>query len=530
MEASNASILDRDGSNLTPAWEHREDGSVWHNKVDLEDAAYYHYNGSLPTLAGLSTGDEHILRVSLGTPSALDTPFPLLTCVSNIQQPEISRSQLRYPVLEPLVPYLTGSIDLTLAYDLLERYFESRPLTPLYPLSPYVLCFLYRRRSFLNGSRPRQCKAVLLSSMLWAAAEISESSLLAGHQHARRQVCDRLKLLTLALAQIDVPAGNVDDVVACISLATVGSALEHEGSTWSNAACSLARELQLGCELPADALSIHQSDKDSSMAEEEREIRRRVWWLLYIVDRHLALHENRPPVLSDGECSGLLQPMNDMDYQEGNFQARLQIYGSPFQCTSPSLYGFFLPLMAILGEVLDHRRPTLSVAEKVASYERSLECLKQQCKELRGPAAVAQNRLAAAYGTYMVYVLRILLTREHWEVNLVDNSDRGLSLAFFDAATHTLSAAKAVSDILKWDPGLELMPFFFSIFLFWGSFPLLVFASRPQFQQLPGLDQLYAVALRAHEACIVTLDTQYQRDFCRTLRSVVQLRVYSLSC
>ncbi|KAK4107291.1 hypothetical protein N656DRAFT_680765, partial [Canariomyces notabilis] len=109
-----------------------------------------------------------------------------------------------------------------------------------------------------------------------------------------------------------------------------------------------------------------------------------------------------------------------------------------------------------------------------------------------------------AYGTYMVHVLRILLTRGHWEVNLVDNSDRGLSLAFFDAATHTLSTAKAVSDILKLDPGLELMPFFFSIFLSRGSFPLLVFATRLQFQQLPGLHQLYAVALRAHEACIVT--------------------------
>jgi hypothetical protein len=346
--------------------------------------------------------------------------------------------------------------------------------------------------------------------MLWAAAGTSEASFLAGLQHVRRQVCDRLKLLTIALAQMDVPASTVDDVVACIYLATVGSAVEHEGSMWSSAACSLARELELGRELPADALPTDQSNKDMSMAEEEREIRRRVWWLLYIVDRHLALHENRSPILSDEECKGLLQPMDDADYQEGNFQTRLQIYGSPFQCTSSSLYGYFLPLMAILGEILDHRRPRLSVEEKVASYERSLESLKQQCKEALGAAAVAQNRLAIAYGTYMAYVLRILLTHEHWEVNLVDDGDRGLSLAFFDAASHALSAAKAVSDILELDPGLELMPFFFGIFLFRGSFPLLLFATRPQFQQLPDLDQLYAVALRAHEACIVTLDTQYQ--------------------
>jgi hypothetical protein len=344
--------------------------------------------------------------------------------------------------------------------------------------------------------------------MLWAAAETSEPSLLAGLQNVRRQVCDRLKLLTIALAQIDVPTGNVDDVVACIYLATIRSTVDHESSTWSSAACSLARELELGRELPADALPTGPNDKDMSMAEEEREIRRRVWWLLYIIDRHLALHENRAPILSDDECSGLLQPMDDADYQEGNFQTRLHNYGSPFHCTGTSLYGYFLPLMALLGEILDRRRPGHSVEEKVASYKRSLEGLEQQYKEAEGAATVAQNRLVVAYGTYMSYVLRILLTCEQWDVNLVD-SHGGLSMAFFDAAAHALSAANAISKILKLDPGLELMPFFFSIFLFRGSFPLVVFATKPQLRQLPDLDQLYAVALRAHEACIVTRDIQY---------------------
>jgi hypothetical protein len=312
----------------------------------------------------------------------------------------------------------------------------------------------------------------------------------------------------MALAELDVPAGSIDDVVACIYLATVGSAFEHESSMWSSAACSLAREIELGRELPADALSTDQSEKDMSMAEEECEIRRRVWWLLYVVDRHLALHEDRSPILSDDECNGLLQPMNDADYQEGNFQARLRTYGTPFRCTSPSLYGYFLPLMAVLGEILCRQHPRHLVEEKVASYERSLEVLRQQCEEAQGVAAVAQNRLAVAYGTYMSRVLSILLTCEQWDVNLLDNS-RGLSLAFFNAAEHALSAANALSEILKLDPGLELMPFLFGIFLFRGSFPLVVFATKPQLQQLPDLDQLYAVALRAHEACIATRDIQY---------------------
>lgn len=475
--------------------------------VDWETLAYSCHHGSLPTrpqtLTGVYSNDDYTL--SHGTSSASDTTFPL-ALVHNEQQ--TTCLQLRYPVLEPLVPYLTGSIDPTLACDLLELYFESQPLAPLHPLSPYILCFLFRRRSFLDATRPRQCKAVLLASVLWAAAETSETSLLAGLQHVRRQVCDRLKLLTIALAQIDVPTGNVDDVVACIYLATIRSTFEHESRAWSSVACSLARELELGRELPTDALPIGQNNRDISMTEEEREIRRRVWWLLYIVDRHLALHEDRLPILSDDECNGLLQPMDDADYQEGNFQTRLHNYGSPFHCTSSSLYGYFLPLMAILGEILDRRRPRHLVQEKVASYKRSLEGLKQRYKEAQGAATVAQNRLVVAYGTYMSYVLRILLTDEQWDVNLVD-ANCGLSMAFFDAAAHALSAANVVTEILKLDPSLELMPFFFSIFLFRGSFPLVVFATKPKLQQLPDLDQLYAVALRAHEACIITRDAQY---------------------
>ena len=38
------------------------------------------------------------------------------------------------------------------------------------------------------------------------------------------------------------------------------------------------------------------------ITEEEREERRRIWWLVYVVDRHLALCYNRPLFLLDIEC------------------------------------------------------------------------------------------------------------------------------------------------------------------------------------------------------------------------------------
>jgi hypothetical protein len=49
----------------------------------------------------------------------------------------------------------------------------------------------------------------------------------------------------------------------------------------------------------------------SLMTEEHREERRRTWWLLYIMDRHLALCYNRPLALLDAECDDLLLPLEE---------------------------------------------------------------------------------------------------------------------------------------------------------------------------------------------------------------------------
>ncbi len=108
-------------------------------------------------------------------------------------------------------------------------------------------------------------------------------------------------------------AGCLDDVVTYIHLATVVSASEYKGASlrWWNAAWSLARELKLGRELPPNPApqqpseTVNDVDADGEaddelpthsgmITEEEREERRRIWWLVYTVDRHLALCYNRP--------------------------------------------------------------------------------------------------------------------------------------------------------------------------------------------------------------------------------------------
>jgi hypothetical protein len=563
---------------------------------------------------------------------------------SHVPQGGYNHSQLRYPVLEPLVPHLGNIIPLPLACDLIDLYFASSSSAQMHPMSSYVLGFVFRKRSFLHPTKPRQCQPALLASMLWVAAQTSEAPFLSSVPSARGKICQRLLELTVSLLKplIHTPsedaspvsspvvdgvalggfgvalpgsismdaltgetgafgaAGTLDDVVTYIHLATVVSASEYKGASlrWWNAAWSLARELKLGRELPQNAPSSRQGgsadiDEGSGaemggvsgvVTEEEREERRRSWWLVYVVDRHLALCYNRPLFLLDIECEGLYQPMDDTDYQNGSFHAytdpnvlasdpeaaQIRARGPSFQCTGHSIFGYFLPLMTILGEIVDlhHARnhprfgvgfrssrewddQTSEITRHLESYEQSLKKFEQRNLSLSAQAQAAdekaaeaaglttandlpgtpsgqsvhsvhtnssrmtesdiQTRIVMAYGTHVMHVLHILLTGKWDPINLLDDNDLWISSQGFITATgHAVSAAEAISNILEFDPGLEFMPFFFGIYLLQGSFLLLLIADKLQLEASPSVVKACETIIRAHEACVVTLNTEYQ--------------------
>ncbi|KAI1503032.1 fungal-specific transcription factor domain-containing protein [Biscogniauxia marginata] len=550
--------------------------------------------------------------------------------------------QLRYPVLNPLIPHLGNIIPVSLACDLIDLYFASSSSAHAHPMSPYVLGFVFRKRSFLHPSKPRQCQPALLASMLWAAAQTSDAPFLTSVPSARGKICQKLLELTVNLLKplIHTPsgetspvsspvidgvalgglgvalpgsmnmenltgesgafgaAGTLDDVVTYIHLATVVSASEYKGASlrWWNAAWSLARELKLGRELPASAPSmVHSNGNEVStsgdnedelgnsvstgvMGEEEREERRRIWWLTYIVDRHLALCYNRPLFLLDIECEGLLQPMDDTDWQNGNFSSYTtdpalaeqpeadgaRVRGPHFECNGHSIFGYFLPLMTILGEIVDlhHARnhPRFGVGFRSArewddqqaeivrhleAYEESLKKFEQlhfnassedkneQSATLEMPSELdhidspsgrsahttssrmtesdIQTRIVMSYGTHVMHVLHILLTGKWDPINLLDDNDLWISSQGFITATgHAVSAAEAISNILEYDPGLEFMPFFFGIYLLQGSFLLLLIADKLQLEASASVVRACETIIRAHEACVVTLNTEYQ--------------------
>ncbi|KAK6539708.1 Xylanolytic transcriptional activator xlnR [Orbilia ellipsospora] len=350
------------------------------------------------------------------------------------------------------------------------------------------------------------------------------------------------------------------------------------------------------------------------MGEEEKEERRRIWWLLYIVDRHLALCYNRPLALRDIECVDLLQPIDDTKWQNGDFygsheNGNGQDIGDPFnplnqanrqagptiQVTGPSLFGFFLPLMTILGEIVDlhHARnhPRLGqgfggsgadwedqVAEiqsQLDMYERSLadwehnrldteteksqdetrnqqQTAEQLPENAEGrlpvsngetltdsavppaPAPVAdktssplssdqiQKKIAIAYGTHVLHVLHILLSGKWDPISMLDDNDLWISSpGFISATAHAVSAAEAIGNILKYDPDLSFMPYFFGIYLLQGSFLLLLIADKLQGEASQAVVGACETIVRAHEVCVVTLNTEYQRNFRKVMRSAL---------
>lgn len=582
-----------------------------------------------------------------GSPGWLPLPSPS----AGIYQPHHllnPTTTLKYPVLRPLLPHIASIIPTSLACDLLELYFASSSSVHLHPMSPYVIGYVFRKQSFLDKHRPRSCSPALLSSMLWVAAQTSDSPFLTSPPAARGRICQKLLEITVGFLrplvhgpsvgktsstpglctvidgvalgglgaamtggdQLTAEGGATDSLATYCHLATVVSASEYKAASlrWWNAAWSLARELKFGRELPPNPPQIvagqhlHKESLDTNgqmdvsmadqanirfnprahlptdgpgfVSEEEREERRRIWWLLYTIDRHLALCYNRPLFLLDAECDGLLQPMSDVAWQAGDFYTgdsnsfsptspQLRPKGPSLKCTGHSMFGFFHPLMTILGEIVDlnaarnHPRFGLGFRSpgawdrQVAEITLQLEAYEQSLKDFEAREAAKdkvssgetnilmngntpvspsahsvaststrvrdstiQTKIVVAYGTHVMNVLHILLTGKWDPISLLDDNDLWISSqSFINATGHAVAAAEAISDILEYDPDLSFMPWFFGISLLQGSFLLLLIADKLQGEASPSVVKACENIVRAHEVCVVTLNTEYQVSF-----------------
>jgi arabinolytic transcriptional activator AraR len=328
--------------------------------------------------------------------------------------------------------------------------------------------------------------------------------------------------------------------------------------------------------------------RQHGLTEEQREERRRTWWLLYIMDRHLALCYNRPLVLLDAECEGLLLPLEEGLWQAGNVHSNSPKPDGPqcpvsgennkrrvfpdFSCNGHSIFGFFLPLMTITGELINlnqaKNHPMLGnrfqgketwdaqvaeVLRQLDIYKTTLTAFRRQSPDSgtsetpsflsdsmqldvppnivtdhqRLDANLSSHRswhtqIVAAYGLYIFHVLHILLVGKWDPVSLLEDKDFWTSSPTFESAiSHALNAVTALEEILHFDPDVSFMPYFFGIQLLQGSFILLLFVDRLQNGAGERILKACEVVIRATESCVVTLNTEYQRNFRQVMQSAL---------
>ncbi|KAI9368601.1 fungal-specific transcription factor domain-containing protein [Aspergillus egyptiacus] len=587
--------------------------------------------------------------------------------------PSASSGPLKYPVLQPLMPFVEAALPRKLVFDLLDLYFTSAFSTHMHPVCHHIHCYVLRKASFLRKDAPRVSSPALLASMLWVAALDDRAFSLPISPPQRKRICQFLCALTLRLLRplIHVsfkdqggaaaaiaaaaaaaandpafagigpdlppttvhhpfegggddrglvgPAGSLDDVITYIHVASIISSSEQKAASmrWWHAAFTLARELKLNQEIeviPAGESQVEGSSpsfgyslpgwdgadpgpvfdysnptrpslncvcdrqEQQTISEEYREERRRTWWLLYIMDRHLALCYNRPLALLDAESEDLLLPLDEGSWQSGNIHSNSLKPDGPqcvasgdknkrrlfpnFICHDHSIFGFFLPLMTITGELIDlnqaRNHPMLGMrlhgkdawAVHVSEVLRQLEIYKASLTTFAATMSDPEAPLAAtyahakpdqlpaepslsqayawhtqtviAYASYLVHVLHILLVGKWDPVSLIEDKDFWTSSpAFASTISHALDAADSVDQILRFDPDISFMPYFFGIQLLQGSFLLLLIVERLQKEAGEGILNACEVMIRATESCVVTLNTEYQRNFRQVMRSAV---------
>lgn len=333
----------------------------------------------------------------------------------------------------------------------------------------------------------------------------------------------------------------MDDILTFVILAVVisGGEFKSDCIKWWNKAVGLVKYLNLHKEPSVSDNTALRIDTDQSTIRglaEKHEERRRTFWLVYVLDRHLALSHNRSLHILDAECE-VFSPLPEHIWQRLDIfpleSLPRRFYGPPTMITGVGLFEYLLPIMAILGDIIDFRfwrhHPRLKCDEEATltaiklALDRcdcSLTRFSESLKSLDDPSSTTAsspsqtNRadLVVAYARYIIKVLYVLLYG-NWDAisMLQDSGDWILSPAFSECASNSIAAAEAIANILTLDPELSFMSYLLGIYLFHGSFILLLFAERmPQIGFNPSVEHACEVIIRAHEVSIVTLSTDFQ--------------------
>lgn len=527
---------------------------------------------------------------------------------------------LRYPILRNTVHLLRPIIPDSVSCDLLEAYFKVSPFTGAH-LEPCVPPQVFKKSSFLGQSQLRRSSHALLVSMLWLSAQTTDipffNASIARRKHVRRQLLALTTKLLKPLNEVsfcgdivpedtrvqtgrpvthescrDSVNDGLGEIMAYAHLGMVTSAGEFRGASlrWWNLAFTLAREAKLQQELSDDLTdddesfgsprvvpehsfsrtsvshghrSPHATDMFFWSLEDRKEERRRIWWFLYTVDRQICLSYNKPLSLLDGECQNLLRPDDDDRWQNvtpfTRSEASLAGRGPAHKCSSPTFFGFFTPLSAILGEIIyfvgarKHPRYGLNQSTQLdwkeweRCIEREIDNFEDSVQDMLANAQVEgsqaraqvdplpidhesleyttsttassssddnsmfQKSIVSAYARLVLHVLHVLLAGRWDPLALLDESDDWVSSpSFSNIIGHVVEMGKYCENLRSIDPSSHFMPFYLGIYLFQGSLPLLLVADRLKSAASDVIIQTCTRLVRTYESSIIRMPTDYQ--------------------
>ncbi|KAL4930286.1 Zn(II)2Cys6 transcription factor [Aspergillus undulatus] len=520
----------------------------------------------------------------------------------------LGQGRQSYPCLEPLLPYLQGIISAKDASEMLEIYFNEQRNTIFKATSPYTITHVIHPSSVLHPTSPRPTSSVLLLVMLLCVAQTADIKIFDPPGARQRIVLDLYRLAMDLMEPIDwdnyfrtsdgwqyhpgggfsdkdgrssvshaagsglIPdfLGSTDAILAMVILTLVvsGGHFKADCLKWLSKATRLARASGLSMEdegmqnrgLPNQIPQEHNSSREWLIVKEER---RRLFWLIYCLDRHLALSFNAAVHFPEGTFC-VAAPLPEAIWQS---LERVDLSSIPVPCLGPPAritgYGFFeyfLPLATVLGHIIDYHHiqnhPLLGdtlnltaihrIETLISQREQDLAELQDQLdsplstRHLLDPldhilpyaqshshssalSVDSKKPLVIAYSSHMLHVFYILLHGKWDPISMIEDKDDWITSDSFQAcASHALSATAAVHQILTLDPELTFMPYLFGIYLLQGSFILLLFVDRmPELGFNKSVEEVCETIIRAHEVSVVTLDTTFQKNIRKVFRSML---------
>ncbi|KAL4953468.1 hypothetical protein BDW69DRAFT_200147 [Aspergillus filifer] len=517
--------------------------------------------------------------------------------------PAPSQSRQPYPCLEPLLPYLQGILSSTDASEMLEIYFNEQRNPIFKATSPYTITHVINPSSVLHPTAPRPTSSVLLLAMLLCVAQTADIKIFDPPGARQRVTLDLYRLTMDLLEPVDwdnyfrttdgwqfhprrwftdkegrssvshaagsglIPdfLGSTDVILAVVILTLVisGGHFKADCQKWLSKAIRLTRASGLSMEdenLQNGTMFGHPYQQQTPSREWliVKEERRRLFWLIYCLDRHLALSFNAAVNFPEGTFC-VAAPLPEAIWQSLETvdpasipHARL---GPPARITGYGFFEYFLPLATVLGHIIDFHHAqnhpllgdlvnhvaTQKIETLILQREQDLADLRSRLEnplptqhpvDPYSPLQYTNNSmqskdskkpLVIAYSSHMLHVFYILLHGKWDPISMIEDKDDWITSDSFQAcSSHALSATAAVHQILSLDPELTFMPYLFGIYLLQGSFILLLFVDRmPELGFNKSVEEVCETIIRAHEVSVVTLDTTFQKNIRKVFRSML---------